>query len=116
MRREGAMAEGIRIHDADLEITEAGLAALTAQTGLDLVVRRLDASLSAAALGQLLGGAPGPDGAQPEPAAPQVEVTAGRLLFQGERAGRKLRVEVNAAGLDLRFTAEGLRVTTHTDG
>jgi len=107
------MAEGITIHDAALEIDADGLESLLQRRGTALTVRRLDATLSGAALTALLGGAKeAVEGERTATPTHEVAVTAGRLAYRGTRADAHLEVTLETTGLSLAFTGEGLRVTT----
>lgn len=101
------MADGIRINDAALEIAPEALAALVNKEGASVIVNRLDVSVSPEALATLLRGL-APEGTPP----PSVAVQEGGLQFSGEREGKRLGVDLRMGGLRLRFTPEGLHLTS----
>lgn len=101
------MADGIRINDAAVEISPEGLQALVNRQGAEVRVTKLDLTASPEALNALLAGLT-PEGQS----APTVEVSDGRLQVSGAREGQSLNLDLQAGGLRLEFTAEGLRLVT----
>jgi hypothetical protein len=101
------MAEGIRIEDAALEISPAGLEALVNRQGAEVRVTRLDLSVSPEALNALLRGL-APEGAAP----PSAEVSDGRLQLAAEQDGKRLALDLQVGNLRVELTAGGLRLVS----
>lgn len=99
------MADGIRINDASLEMSPAGLEALLKKEGASVTVTGLDVSVSPEALNTLLAGFT-PEG-QP---APSVVVSEGRLQVTGQGAGGTVNLDVRAGAFRLEITDQGLRL------
>ena len=101
------MADGIRIHDAALEISPAGLEALVNHQGAAVTLTKIDLSISPEALATLLAGLAPAD----EP-APTAEVSEGRLQLSATREGKPMSLDLQVGGLRLEITAEGLRLVS----
>lgn len=101
------MSDGIRINDAGIEISPEGLQALVNKQGAALRITKLDLSASPDALNTLLAGLT-PEGQTP----PTVEVSDGRLQFSARCDDKSVALDLQAAGLRLEFTADGLRLVT----
>ncbi len=101
------MADGIRINDAALEISPAGLEALVNQQGASVTLTKIDLSISPEALATLLARF-APEG---EP-APTAEVSDGRLQVSTTREGKPMSLDLQVGGLRLEFTTAGLRLVS----
>jgi hypothetical protein len=101
------MADGIRITDAALEISPAGLDALVKRQGAQVTVTHLDLSISPEALNTLLG-ALAPQG---EP-APTAALSQGRLQVTGQKDGSRMSVDLRVGGFKVEITEQGLRLVS----
>jgi hypothetical protein len=101
------MADGIRIHDAALEISPSGVEALVNREGAEIKVTKIDLSISPEAINTLLAGL-APEGAP----VPAVAVSDGRLQVTGEREGKRLALDLQLGNLRLRITPEGLHLAS----
>jgi hypothetical protein len=101
------MADGIRITDAALEITPAGLEAIVKKQGAQVTVTNLDISISPEALNTLLS-AMAPEG-QPPPSA---ALSDGRLQVTSHAGGMPASLDLRIAGLRVEITAAGLRLVS----
>lgn len=101
------MAEGIRIHDAALEISPAGLEALVSRRGAEVTLTKIDLSISPEALNTLLGGL-----ATEENPAPTAALADGRLQVAAERDGKRMALDLQAGSFRLEITAGGIRLVS----
>jgi hypothetical protein len=101
------MADGIRIHDAEIEVGTDALEALLNRGGADVVVRKIDLSVTPDAMNAVLRKAT-PAGNVP----PSVESESGRLVLQAEREGTLHRLDLQLGSLRLEIGAEGVRLTS----
>jgi len=101
------MAEGIRINDAAVEISPAGLEALVTGQGAEVRVTRLDLSVSPEALNTLLTRL-APEGVS----APSAQVSDGRLQVTADQNGKRMALDLQLGGLRLELSPEGLRLVS----
>ena len=101
------MADGIRINDAALEISPAGLEALVNRQGAAVTLTKIDLSISPEALTTLLAGL-APQGEPPPTAA----LSEGRLQVSTVREGKAMALDLQVGGLRLEITADGLRLVS----
>lgn len=99
------MADGIRIQDAALEISPAGLEALINKQGAEVRVTKIDLSVSPEALNTLLAGL-APEGT----ASPSAQVSDGRIQVSGEREGKRMALDLQVGSLRVEITAAGIRL------
>jgi len=103
------MAEGIRINDAAVEISSAGLEALVNRQAAAVTVTRLDLSASPEALNALLAGLT-PEGQAP----PSVQVSDGRLQLSGAKDGKAFALDLQVGGFRLELSEAGLRLVSQS--
>jgi hypothetical protein len=101
-----AMADGIRIQDAAVEISPEGLQALLDHRGAEVTVSRLDLSVSPEALNTLLAGL-APEGVT----SPSAQCADGQLRISGEKDGKPMALDLRVGGVRIEITASGLRLT-----
>ena len=101
------MADGIRIHDAEIEVTTGALESLLNRGGADVTVRKIDLSVTPDALNAVLRKATPPGNV-----APTVESEEGRLVLQAEREGALHRLDLQLGSLRVEITGEGVRLTS----
>jgi hypothetical protein len=101
------MAEGIRVNDAALEISPAGVQALVNCEGADITLTRLDLSISADSLNTLLSGL----ATEGQP-APSAELADGRVRVTTQKDGKSVGLEVRVASFRLQIGADGLRLVS----
>ena len=105
------MADGIRIHDAQIEVSTGALESLLNKGGADITVRKIDLSVTPDALNAVLRKAT-PAGNVP----PTFEAEEGRLVLQAEREGTLHRLDLQLGSLRLEISAEGVRLTSVSAG
>ncbi len=101
------MADGIRIHDAQIEVSTGALESLLNQGGADVTIRKIDLSVTPDALNAVLRKATPPGNV-----APSVEAEDGRLVLQAEREGTLHRLDLQLGSLRLEISGEGVRLTS----
>jgi hypothetical protein len=101
------MADGIRINDAALEISPAGLEALVNRQGAAVTLTRIDLSVSPEALSTLLARF-APEGEPP----PTAELSEGRLQVSATREGKPMTLDLQVGGLRLEISTTGLRLVS----
>ena len=101
------MADGIRIHDAEIEVSTDALESLLNKGGADVTVRKIDLSVTPEALNAVLRKAT-PAGNVP----PTVESEDGRLVLKAEREGTLHRLDLQLGSLRLEISGEGVRLTS----
>ena len=101
------MADGIRIHDAQIEVSTDALESLLNRGGADVVVRKIDLSVTPDALNAVLRKATPPGNAPPS-----VESEDGRLVLQAEREGTLHRLDLQLGSLRVEIGAGGIRLTS----
>lgn len=104
------MDDGIRIEDAAVEISPAGLEAMLAKKGADVKVTRLECSVSEEALNALL------KRFAPGPGVPHASVADGHLAVENVGPDGNVRLELEASGIRLEITADGLRLRMGSEG
>lgn len=101
------MADGIQIHDAQLDVSTSALESLLNKGGADVTVRKIDLSVTPDALNAVLRKATPPGNL-----APTVESEDGRLVLQAEREGTLHRLDLHLGSLRIEIGAEGVRLTS----
>jgi hypothetical protein len=101
------VADGIRIHDAQIEVSTGALESLLNRGGAEITVRKIDLSVTTDAVNALLAKA-APAGTVP----PSVTSEAGRLQLQAERDGQQHRLDLQLGSLRLEISADGVRLTS----
>ena len=101
------MADGIRIHDAQIEVSTGALESLLNRGGADVTIRKIDLSVTPDALNAVLRKAT-PEGS----VAPTVESEDGRLVLQAEREGTLHRLDLQLGSLRIEIGVEGVRLTS----
>ena len=101
------MADGIRINDAALEISPAGLDALVKRQGAQVILTNIDLSISPEALNTLLSAATPAGGT-----APSAAVSDGRLQVTGQAGEQRLSLDIRIGSFRLEVTGQGLRITS----
>ncbi len=99
--------DGIRVHDAAIEISSQGLADLVQQKGGAVTISRLDFSISEDALNLILAGSV-PEGEVP----PFAALTETGVRLNGVRDDKRGEVVLNAGSLRISFSAGAVRIST----
>lgn len=101
------MADGIRINDAQIEVSTSALESLLNKGGADVTIRKIDLSVTPDALNAVLQKAT-PAGNIP----PSLEAEDGRLVLKAEREGTLHRLDLQLGSLRVEISADGLRLTS----
>jgi hypothetical protein len=101
------MAEGIRINDAVLEISPAGISALVNKRGAEVSVSKVDLTVSPEGLNALLAGAV-PEGEVP----PTATLGDGRMQVSAQKGRQNLSLDLQMGRIRLEITSSGLRLVS----
>lgn len=107
--------DGIRVHDAALQVSDSSLSGFLSRQGGELELTRLDLSASSEALLELVGSgspaAPAPPEARPS-AVESLEIQPDGLRLRLKQGEQTVALRLGAPGVRIEFEVGGLRIRT----